>query len=149
MPMVVCRTGAKGYGVMTTKTILKGSFVCSYVGEYISEDDLQKQEARKLKALAKNSSDFVTYAFQIHEGTDDYNIDSEYVGNVARFFNHSCAPNMKPVKVCTGMKYPTMAFFALRRIEAGEELTWKYVSGTKRRSGQKCHCNSPECIGYV
>ena len=62
---------------MTTKTIPKGSFVCTYVGESISEHDLQKQEDDKLKALKKNLSGFVTYAFQIHEKSTDFNVDSE------------------------------------------------------------------------
>lgn len=42
-----------------------------------------------------------------------------------------------------------MAFFAIKRIESGEELTWKYVSGISRRSGQRCYCNTSNCVGYL
>lgn len=75
-----------------------------------------------------------------------------YIGNVARFFNHSCNPNLRPIKVIGSSAhrtYPTMSFFATRRIEAGEELTWKYVSGVKAKSGQICCCMASNCVGYV
>lgn len=81
--------------------ILKGSFVCAYVGERISEEDLQIHEENKLTLLksesvsdassssieellvdenSETSSDlkgYITYTFQIHDGTDVVNIDSE------------------------------------------------------------------------
>lgn len=75
-----------------------------------------------------------------------------YVGNVARFFNHSCDPNLRPLKVVAAskQKFPTMCFFALRRIEAGEELTWKYVTGVRtKKGGQACYCKAPKCTGFV
>jgi hypothetical protein len=79
---------------------LKGTFVCAYVGERVSEEDLQLQEEVKLTALrSANTSPasllshssvttqesssqnqekgYVTYAFQIHDGSDVVNIDSE------------------------------------------------------------------------
>ncbi len=74
--MVVCSTGKKGFGVMTTKAILKGSFVSAYVGERVSEKNLQLQEEQKVKNMRK-SGGFITYALQIHEGSDHVNIDSE------------------------------------------------------------------------
>jgi hypothetical protein len=79
-------------------------------------------------------------------------VSRRYIGNVARFFNHSCHPNLRPVKVMCyreGKSYLTMAFFALRRIEPGEELTWKYVSGITRKSGQRCYCGSSNCAGFI
>lgn len=78
---------------------MKGTFVCAYVGERVSEEDLQRQEEIKiagLKAINECSlptsqsmtspqvvstddmmKGYVTYAFQIHDGTDIVNIDSE------------------------------------------------------------------------
>ena len=84
------------------------------------------------------------------------------MGNVARFFNHSCEPNMRPVKIIKSgavsgssgsstkrsfENCPTMAFFAVRNIVAGEELTWKYIAGgnVKKTIGFKCECGSPYC----
>jgi hypothetical protein len=79
------------------QVLLKGTFVCAYVGERVSEEDLQLQEEIKLTALrsanispssqssttteessAENlEKGYVTYAFQIHDGSDVVNIDSE------------------------------------------------------------------------
>lgn len=56
---------------------MKGSYVCAYVGERVSEADLVQQEEAKLKLLHKKTSSFVTYAFQIHEGSETFNVDSE------------------------------------------------------------------------
>ena len=55
---------------------MKGSYVCAYVGERVSEDDLVEQEEEKLRNLNKKSP-FVTYAFEIHEGSETFNVDSE------------------------------------------------------------------------
>lgn len=77
-------------------------------------------------------------------------ISHRFVGNVARFFNHSCSPNLRPIKTaCGSSSLTTVCFFALNRIEPGEELTWKYVSGVKSKSGQECYCESENCCGYV
>lgn len=58
------------------QVIVKGSYVCAYVGERVSEDDLIEQEEEKLRNLKKKGN-FVTYAFEIHEGTETFNVDSE------------------------------------------------------------------------
>ena len=50
--------------------------MCAYVGERVSEDDLVEQEDEKLRNMKKKSN-FVTYAFQIHEGSETFNVDSE------------------------------------------------------------------------
>jgi hypothetical protein len=55
---------------------VKGSYVCAYVGERVSEDDLVEQEEEKVRKMKKKGS-FVTYAFEIHEGSQTFNVDSE------------------------------------------------------------------------
>ncbi|CAL8091204.1 unnamed protein product [Orchesella dallaii] len=57
------------------------------------------------------------------------NVDGIDTGNVGRYFNHSCDPNLFPQYVfidCHDLRLPQIAFFALRNIQAGEELTWNY-----------------------
>jgi len=48
--------------------------------------------------------------------------------NFYRFFNHSCEPNCSPVFVHYEGQHPFrsmhVAFFALKNIRKGEELTW-------------------------
>lgn len=52
-------------------------------------------------------------------------IDANFYGNVSRFFNHSCSSNIVPVRVYfehQDLRFPKIAFFASRDIEAGEEI---------------------------
>ena len=57
----------------------------------------------------------------------DFSLDGEKNGNVARFLNHSCNPNLCTRKVYRGGICPEICFFASRNIRAGDELTWNYV----------------------
>lgn len=60
-----------------------------------------------------------------------------------RFANHACAPNMV-LKVQQGR----VAFYALRDIAAGEELTARY--GPTHHAGRlRCQCGAPRCVGWL
>jgi uncharacterized protein len=48
-------------------------------------------------------------------------IDGSPRWNVARYLNHSCQPNAKPV-----VRKGRIVFVALRAIEPGEEITYDY-----------------------
>lgn len=87
------------------------------------------------------------------------NIDATKVGNVARFFNHSCGGgNLELVVVrCSGSPLPHVAMFARRHIATGEELTFLYggpsdgteavaKDGSVRRA---CYCGAEECLGFL
>lgn len=64
--------------------------------------------------------------FTLHaQDGETYCIDARRYGNIARFINHSCAPNLLPVRVFVehqDLHFPRIAFFANRDIEADEEL---------------------------
>ncbi len=52
-------------------------------------------------------------------------MDANKYGNIARFINHSCEPNLVPVKVFThhqDLRFPHIALFASRKIPKGQEL---------------------------
>lgn len=49
-------------------------------------------------------------------------LDGRYYGNVGRFLNHSCQPNLVALQVALGYEIPGIAFFSTRTIPAGEEL---------------------------
>jgi len=60
-----------------------------------------------------------------------------------RFANHHCEPNMV-LKVQQGR----VAFYALRDIAAGEELTARY--GTTHHAGKlACRCGAARCQGWL
>lgn len=56
---------------------------------------------------------------------DLYCIDARFYGNVSRFLNHMCEPNLLACRVFTthqDLRFPHVAFFASENISAGEEL---------------------------
>lgn len=63
-----------------------------------------------------------------------FSVDAGLWGNLSRFFNHCCDPNMTVFSVYTqdrDLRRPFMAFFTNRYVEAQEELTFDYNSGSK------------------
>lgn len=59
-----------------------------------------------------------------------YVIDGEHKGGVTRFINHSCDPNCRQYAVSYNKHdwfVYELAFFAVRDIPAGEELTFDYL----------------------
>ncbi len=70
-------------------------------------------------------------------------IDATHSTDPLRYANHSCAPNMA-LKVQQGR----VAFYALRDIAVGEELTARY--GATHHAGQLvCRCGAPGCRGAL
>ncbi len=56
-----------------------------------------------------------------------HSVDARLKGNVSRFFNHSCRPNLKAVFVTWGDEMEGVyhcAFFSTRDIKIGDELTY-------------------------
>nr|DBA32568.1 TPA: hypothetical protein GDO54_000350 [Pyxicephalus adspersus] len=77
-------------------------------------------------------------------------LDASKEGNVARFLNHSCSPNLfvQPVFVETHLKkFPWVAFFTKSHIKAGTELTWnyKYNIGSIPEEEIPCLCGLKSC----
>ncbi|KAH8054440.1 SET domain-containing protein [Aureococcus anophagefferens] len=64
---------------------------------------------------------------------------------VARFFNHSCVPNMRGATVYVESDMPRLAFFALKDIRKGTELTWDYKRTQNETDGVPCLCGYANC----
>lgn len=67
-----------------------------------------------------------SYVINNHVFCLQHCIDAHYYGNVSRFFNHSCVPNVVPIRVYydhQDLRFPKIAFFAARDIVADEEIT--------------------------
>ncbi|XP_056157429.1 histone-lysine N-methyltransferase SETDB2 [Lampris incognitus] len=81
-------------------------------------------------------------------------LDASRQGNVGRFINHSCEPNLFVQNVftdCHDPAFPVVAFFTSRAVKAGTELTWNYCPDPESTSGQEvpCHCGSDHCGGRL
>jgi len=75
-------------------------------------------------------------------------------GNVGRFLNHSCDPNLGKQAVYVDahdLRAPHLAFFALEDIPAMQELTWDYgyKEGSVSGKTMPCHCGAAECGGVM
>ncbi|XP_068458165.1 histone-lysine N-methyltransferase SETDB2 [Clinocottus analis] len=81
---------------------------------------------------------------------DVYFMDASKEGNVSRFLNHSCQPNLFTQNVfcdCHDPGYPLVAFFTSRVVKAGTELTWKYCADSTSKQEVPCLCGSNGCCG--
>uniref|UniRef100_A0A0P6IWW1 Putative histone-lysine n-methyltransferase n=1 Tax=Aedes aegypti TaxID=7159 RepID=A0A0P6IWW1_AEDAE len=117
-------SNGRGWGVKTNQTIYEGWYITEYIGEVITYEEAEKR-GREYDAVGR------TYLFDLDfNGSDNpYTIDAAHFGNIARFINHSCDPNCGIWSVwvnCLDPNLPRLAFFAKRKIEAGEELTINY-----------------------
>ncbi|XP_070534520.1 histone-lysine N-methyltransferase EHMT2-like [Ptychodera flava] len=108
----IYRTEKTGWGIRSMEFIPRGSFVCEYVGELITD------EQADLRAD--------TYLFDLeNKNYDVFCLDGRYYGNVSRFINHSCHPNIAPLRVFVehqDLRCPRVAFFACTDIAAYEQL---------------------------
>ncbi len=110
----------KGWGVRTLEFVKKGQFVAEYVGEIITVEEAEEREL--FYQIEKTSYLFNLDGFLDATKTEDaaYVIDAYQCGNITRFMNHSCDPNMRAVSVLSdGAEYRMhrVAFFAIKDIE--------------------------------
>uniref|UniRef100_A0A1A7YZC5 Euchromatic histone-lysine N-methyltransferase 1b n=2 Tax=Iconisemion striatum TaxID=60296 RepID=A0A1A7YZC5_9TELE len=132
------RTSKKGWGVRALQDIPQGTFVCEYVGEIITESEAE---------LRQNDA----YLFSLDDKPEDqYCIDARYYGNISRFLNHMCEPNLFACRVFTthqDLRFPHIAFFASENIAAGEELGFNYGDHFWEVKSKlfSCECGSSKC----
>ncbi|XP_059490497.1 histone-lysine N-methyltransferase ASH1L isoform X2 [Neocloeon triangulifer] len=133
-------TKEKGWGVRTKKTIKNGDFIMEYVGEVVSEKEF------KNRMETRYANDTHHYCLHLDGGLV---IDGHRMGGECRFVNHSCEPNCEMQKWSVNGLF-RMALFALRDIEAGEELGYDYnFSLFNAAEGQPCKCGSENCRGVI
>jgi SET domain-containing protein len=126
----------KEWAVRSLKFIAKGEFVMEYTGQVMLNEEL-------------NDTDDDTYDFHSEVEEVSFTIRALHKGNVARFVNHSCNPNMIAMKVVWN-HIPHVACFALRAIQPGEELTLDYgaIWWDAKRSVDDtfgCACGEQNC----
>lgn len=102
LPYAVKRSGT-GLGLFATRTIAKGERLIEYVGELISNDELQGNGK---------------YFFGLDK---EWSIDGSARSNLARYVNHSCRPNADAL--ISGRR---IWLWARKKLKAGEEITFNY-----------------------
>ncbi|MCI03175.1 histone-lysine N-methyltransferase SUVR5-like, partial [Trifolium medium] len=87
----VFKTEKKGWAVRAGEAILRGTFVCEYIGEVL---DVQEAHNRRERYDTTNSSYFYDINARVNdmsrliEEQVQYVIDATKNGNVSRFINH-------------------------------------------------------------
>lgn len=150
--LTVFTTKRKGLGVKSSVDLRPGSYLCEYVGEIIST----KEANARLKMTGNNGSCYILqYREHIKSRIMTTNIDATRVGNVARFFNHSCHPNLSVIPVRSDSVLPRLCIFTCKEVRADEELCFSYfgrmdITADHVSIGTKpCVCGSSNCIQYL
>jgi SET domain-containing protein len=128
--MYVRMSSVHGQGGFAARDIPKGTRIIEYTGERISK-------AESLRRCEANNE----FIFTLDEEQD---LDGSVDWNVARFINHSCAPNCE-----AEMDNGHIWIIAVRDIEAGEELSFNYGYDLESYREHPCRCGAPECVGYI
>lgn len=170
----VFRTANKGWGVRSWDTIPAGAPVCEYTGllmktedaddinenDYIFElDCLQTMKGigarqRRILSQGKDCKDNQDDADKLVADQPEYCINAGSSGNVSRFINHSCEPNLFVQCVLNthhDLSQPRIFLFASDNIHPLQELTYDYgyeldsvvINGKVKK--QPCYCGAHGC----
>lgn len=137
-----------GNGVFSTDAIAKGERIIRYKGTLRTHAEVDEE-------YGEAEEDGHTFLFTLN---DEYVIDANDGGNVARWINHSCEPNCEAVLVENekGKHHKDKVFIeAIRAIKTGEELTYNYgitldephTPALMALWGCRCGCKS--CTGTM
>ena len=141
------QTKEKGFGVFTTSNLPCGMYICEYVGEIIRTSAAEER--------LRNSD--TCYIIKYREHTSNGTIlttciDASHYGNIARFINHSCKPNITILPVRSSSIVPRLCCFTNEHVLKDNELCFSYfgTSETDVPLGMKpCLCKSQNCVGFL
>ncbi|KAG0096211.1 histone methyltransferase set2 [Podila epicladia] len=117
-----------------------GEFVMEYIGEVLPH-------ASFIKRTREYSLAGVEHFYFMSLQADEV-IDATKKGCLARFINHSCNPNCHLEKWVVGPKL-RIGIFSIKRISAGDELTFDYQFERYGVEAQKCYCGEANCTGFI
>ncbi|KAF2219962.1 hypothetical protein BDZ85DRAFT_242514 [Elsinoe ampelina] len=136
----IIKTKDCGHGLRANRPFAPGQIIIEYCGEVISA----QESDRRMKEVYKDKDAYYLMIF------DQGMIIDATKGNIARFVNHSCAPNcMMQKRVIHGE--PKMALFAGKNgVMTGEELTYDYnFDNFSTLHVMECRCGAPLCRGKL
>ncbi|XXG50723.1 hypothetical protein AAC387_Pa02g4668 [Persea americana] len=174
----VFKTRDRGWGLRSWDPIRAGSFICEYTGEIIDkiktgdEDDEDEYMFQTAQTDVTALEPYNICELVGEEQPADWNetpkplsfiLSAKNTGNLSRFMNHSCSPNVfwQPVIYDHDDEcYPHIMFYAMKHIPPMTELTYDYglrgnesckeemssYNGHHRR--KKCLCGSEKCRGF-
>lgn len=162
----IFKTESRGWGVRSLNSITAGSFICEYTGELLEDREAEKRMGNDeyLFDIGQNYND-CSHRPDAEANSNNviedggFTIDAAYCGNVGRFINHSCSPNLYAQNVLydhENKRMPHIMFFAAENIPPLKELTYHYnyaVDQVFDSNGEiktkMCYCGSSECTGRM
>jgi SET domain-containing protein len=139
----VFRTPLAGWAVRTVDAVPAGVFICEYAGEHLPDDEAEERgilydqlELSRLMDVQGDGPDALRMC-----------VDATNFSNVARFINHSCAPNCHKQRVFADhhTRLPRIALFALCDIAPLEEISYDYGYLDVPGKTLPCHCGARNC----
>lgn len=137
-----------GNGVFATEAIKKGERIVRYKGKLRTHDEVDEVYGE----IDENGH---TFLFTLN---DDYVVDANINGGIARWINHSCKPNCEAVIEENGKskRHKDKVFIeAIRDIKPDEELTYNYgivldePHNAKNKKLWACLCAAKNCTGTM
>lgn len=162
----VFKTESRGWGVRALSSISPGSFICEYTGELLEEKEAEERVGNDEylfdigQNLIDSSSDPEEQEASVGLGAEKgYTIDALTYGNVGRFINHSCSPNLHAQNVIydnDDTRTPHIMLVALENIPPLKELTYHYhyslgqiYDPEGNIKVKDCYCGSVNCNGRM
>lgn len=144
----------KGWGVRAAEAISRGTFVCEYVGEVLNDSEANKRGKRydQVGCSYLYNIDAHLDVVGVKSISKPFVIDATKYGNVARFINHGCEPNLINYEVLVeslDCQLAHIGFFAKRDIAPGEELAYDFRYKLLPGKGCPCQCGSSKWRGRL
>jgi uncharacterized protein len=137
-----------GHGVFALEDLAADIRLLEYRGRRVHVDEVALR-------FGHTAASGHTFLFALNA---QYFIDGSDGGNLARWFNHSCAPNCEAMIYVNidGVEERDRVYInTLRPIRSGEELTFDYaieLSGDRSEETLQawvCHCGAAQCRGTM
>ncbi|KVH95057.1 histone-lysine N-methyltransferase, H3 lysine-9 specific SUVH1-like [Cynara cardunculus var. scolymus] len=154
----VFKTRDKGWGLRSWDPIRAGAFICEYAGVVIDSSTVEENGIDP-------DDNYIFDATRSFDSVESLPVDepakfpfpliisAKNEGNVGRFMNHSCSPNVywQPVvRENHDESYLHVGFYAIKHIPPMQELTYNYGTVRADKAGsqrKKCLCGTPRCKG--
>lgn len=121
------KKGVNGLGLFTNVAFKKGDKIIEYVGEKITPEEADRRGGK--------------YLFEIDK---KLTLDGKARSNIARYINHSCAPNAE-----AEVDGKQVFIYAKKVIEPGEELLYNYGKEYFNEYIKPKGCNCAKCTGQL
>ena len=128
--LTIKKSRINGRSCFATQLFERRKKIAEYTGERISDFEARRRARGRLHLC-------------ICDIDGRWSLDGARGGNGTHYINHSCDPN-----AYMQILYGHVLFFALRDIQAGEEITIDYEQ-TLLPDSRRCHCGAGNCRGTI